>query len=204
MNEKRQVAAFMRRLYQQKLTTTSGGNISCRTDDHKILLTPSGLDKSVLEPSHIGVLTETGENLTPELRPSIELQMHLAVYEARPDVQAIVHAHPVTATAFCASRRKINCRYIAESYVIVGDPVTVPYACMGTTELADNVGESAVHSSCLLLANHGVLAAGKTLLTAFNKIEVLEEAARINLVLDQLGDSIPLDEAQLAQLTQAE
>lgn len=201
LETKRQVAAFMRRLYERNLTTTSGGNISCRTEDGCILLTPSGVDKGVLEPSQILVMTETGDNLTPHLQPSIELHMHLAVYEARQDVQAVVHAHPVTATAFCASGRRINCRYIAESYFIVGDPVAVPYACMGTTELADTVRESAAKGNCMMLANHGVLAAGTNLLDAFNKIEVLEEAAKMTIILDQIGEARPLREEQLTELT---
>ena len=199
--ERRDVAEFMQRLYRQHLTTTSGGNISCRTEDSHILLTPSGLDKANLTAEKIAVLTENGDNLTPDLPPSIELQMHMAIYEARPDIKAVVHAHPVTATAYCASRKEINCRYIAESYVIVGDPVVVPYAQMGTRQLADNVHKAAAeNNSCLLLENHGVIAGGETLLQAFNRIEVLEASAKITALLEQIGGSKPLSQDNLSSL----
>ena len=199
--ERQNVADFMQRLYRQKLTTTSGGNISCRTEDSHILLTPSGLDKANLTAAEIAVLTENGENLSPALPPSIELQMHMAIYAARPDIKAIVHAHPVTATAFCASRKEINCRYIAESYVIVGDPVVVPYAHMGTQKLADNVYKAAAeNNACMLLENHGVIAGGETLLQAFNRIEVLEASAKITVLLEQIGDGVTLSQENLNSL----
>jgi len=200
LNEKEQVAEFMRRLYRQGLTTTSGGNISWRLSDEHVLLTPSKLDKGELTADQIGVLAMDGGNLTPELPPSIESDMHLAIYRTRPDARAIVHAHPLTATALAASTQEINCRYIAESYAIVGDPVRAPYALMGTPQLAENVSNAAQKGNCVILDNHGVLAIGATLLEAFDRLEVLERAAHTMILLQTMGSGRQLDRQQLAEL----
>ena len=98
--EREAVAYFMRRLYRQFLTTTSGGNISCRTADGNIVITASQSDKGEQSPDKVGIVTMNGENLTPHLKLSIETSMHLAIYRTRQDINAIVHAHPVTATLF--------------------------------------------------------------------------------------------------------
>ena len=102
--EREQVAAFMRRLYRQFLNTTSGGNISCRLPDGNIAVTASQSDKANQQASTVGVVTPDGETLTPELKLSIETGLHLAIYQVRPDIGAIVHAHPVMATFFTASK----------------------------------------------------------------------------------------------------
>ena len=121
--EREQVAYFMRRLYRQQLTTTSGGNISCRIANGDIVaITASKLDKCELLADGVGLVAMDGASLTPELNLSIETGMHLAIYRARPDVTAIVHAHPATATAFCAVKKPLDTRLTAEAYAILGKP----------------------------------------------------------------------------------
>ena len=145
--EREQIAYFMRRLYRQFLTTTSGGNISCRLPDGNILITASQSDKCELQAENVGVLTPDGKNLTPELKLSIESGMHLAIYKARPDIDAIVHAHPTTATFFCATEEEINIRLTAEAYALLGNVVKIPYALMGTDLLAQNTADGMKNSS---------------------------------------------------------
>ena len=198
--ERTDVARFMRRLYRQGLTTTSGGNVSMRAGDGHILLTASKFDKGELQAEHVGILTMDGVNVTPELEPSIEVSMHLAIYRQRADVQAIVHAHPITASAFAATTRKINCCLIAESYALIGEPVYLDYALMGTVELASVVGRGIGQAACVVMANHGVLAVGKTLLQAFDRLEVLENAARQTLLTHLIGNITELNASQLAGL----
>ena len=123
-----------------------------------------------------------------------------AIYRARPDAHAVVHAHPLTATALAASSQEINCRYIAESYAIVGTPVRAPYALMGTPELAENVASAARNGNCVILDNHGVLAIGETLLQAFDRLEVLERAAHTMILLQMQGTAHELTAEQLAEL----
>jgi L-fuculose-phosphate aldolase len=202
MNEQKQaVADCMNRLYRQGLTTTSGGNISLRVSDERILLTPSATDKGNMTAEQIAEIGMDGTNHSPQLKPSIETSMHLEIYRRHPHVQAIVHAHPPMASTFVAARKPINVKLIAEAYAIVGEPEYAPYALMGTNELAESVADSfKEHTVCILMENHGVLCTGDSLLQAFDRIEVLENTAKINLNIGPLGGGIELNDAQLAEI----
>jgi L-fuculose-phosphate aldolase len=198
--ERKKVAGFMRRLYKQGLTTTSGGNVSMRITDEFIAITPSATDKGRMRWKEIGIMTLSGENLTPELKPSIEFEMHLSIYRKERKVKAIVHAHPVFASTFTAMRSKINTNLTAEAYAILGDPLVVPYALMGTVELAALVAENIGHSDILLLENHGILTSGSNLLQAFDKIEVLENAAKMTLIAEMTKKKNPLSKARILEI----
>ena len=125
----------------------------------------------------------------------------LLLYKRHPHIHAIVHAHPPMASTFVAARKPINVRLIAEAYAIVGEPEYAPYALMGTDELADSVaGSFKKHTCCVLMENHGVLCTGDTLLQAFDRIEVLENIAKINLNIAQLGGGVELDDQQLREI----
>ncbi|MCU0363281.1 MAG: class II aldolase/adducin family protein [Bacteroidales bacterium] len=190
--ERKEVAGFMRRLYRQQLTTTSGGNISCRLNDEIIALTPSATDKGRMNWKEVALIGITGENHSQGLRPSIESEMHLAVYRKHPGVNAIVHAHPLFATAFTAMKCKIETNLTAEACAILGEPVFVPYALMGSAELAEAVSENLFQNGILLLENHGIVAAGQSLLQAFDRLEVLENAARMTFITESMGKKSPL------------
>ena len=194
---RKEVARFMRRLYDRGLTTASGGNVSFRLNN-VVLITPSGTDKEHIRGKEIGILTFHGKNLTPQLKPSIEIAMHLAVYKARTDVKAIVHAHPHTATSFTSMHRDIDCTLTAEARAILGTPAFAPYALMGTEELAEVVaGTAAAPSNVILLENHGIVCLGNDLLMAYNRLEVLEAAAKMTLITNLMGKVKPLSEDQL-------
>jgi L-fuculose-phosphate aldolase len=198
--ERKEVARFMRRLYRHGLTTTSGGNISLRISDDIIVITPSATDKGRMRWREVGLMNIFGENLTPELKPSIESDMHLSVYKRKNEIKAIVHAHPVCASAFTAMKYRINTTLTAEARAILGDPVLVPYALMGTGDLASVVAEHVVHSDILLLENHGILTTGSNLLQAFDKIEVLESAAKMTLIVEMTGKKSPLTRERIHQI----
>jgi Ribulose-5-phosphate 4-epimerase and related epimerases and aldolases len=198
--ERKEVARFMRRLYKHGLTTTSGGNISLRLSDELILITPSATDKGRMRWKEVGIVNILGENLTPHLKPSIETAMHLAIYKKKKDVTAIVHAHPVFASLFTAIRAKINTNLTAEARAILGDPLFVKYAVMGSVALADVAAENILKSDILLLENHGILTTGSNLLQAFDKIEVLENAAKMTLLSEMTGRKNPLDRARILEL----
>ena len=196
-----EIAYFMCRLYQQGLTTTSGGNISARCGEN-ILITPSATDKGRMKGSEIGMLNMDCEIVGTNFKPTIESQMHLEIYRRRPDVKAIVHAHPVTASAFAASKRPIETKYLAESLVILGEIAYAPYAQMGSNELAEVVGNAAEKSNCIVMQNHGIIALGDNLLQAFDRLEVMENAAKITLICQGTlaGDSIELSSEQVQEL----
>jgi L-fuculose-phosphate aldolase len=198
--ERKQVASFMRRLYNHGLTTTSGGNISLRVTEDIIVITPSATDKGRMRWKEVGIMNILGENLTPELKPSIESEMHLSIYKKKKEVTAIVHAHPVFASAFTAMKCKIDTNLTAEARAILGDPLSVPYALMGTRELATLVAEKIGDSDILLLENHGILTTGSNLLQAFDKIEVLENAAKMTLIVDKAKKKSPLTKTRILEI----
>jgi L-fuculose-phosphate aldolase len=200
IEQKQAVADFMNRLYRQGLTTTSGGNISVRVDD-RILLTPSATDKGNMNADQIASTAMDGTNLTPYLKPSGETSMHLEIYKRRPDVQAIVHAHPPTASLFSALKEKINVRLLAETYAFVGEPAFAPYALTGTDELAQSVADAlGKEHDAVLMQNHGVLTVGRNLLEAFDRMEVLENAAKMTIHARQFNSVNELNAEQCAEL----
>jgi L-fuculose-phosphate aldolase len=198
--ERKEVASFMRRLYKRGLTTTSGGNISLRITNDIIAITPSATDKGRMKWEEVGLMTVSGENLTPDLKPSIEFEMHLAIFKKKKEVTAIVHAHPVFASAFTAMKLKINTNLTAEACAILGEPLLVPYALMGTISLANVVAENVLYSDILLLENHGILTTGSNLLQAFDKIEVLENAAKMTVITDITKKKSPLTRVRVSEI----
>jgi L-fuculose-phosphate aldolase len=198
--ERKEVARFMRRLYWKGLTTTSGGNISLKVSDDIILITPSATDKGRMRWNEVGIMTITGENLTSELKPSIEYEMHLSIYRKKKDVSTIIHAHPLFASAFTAMKCKIDTNLTAEARAICGDPCFVHYALMGTKELASLASENIANSDILLLENHGILTTGSSLLQAFDKLEVLENAAKMTMIVEIMGKKKPLAKSKILEL----
>ena len=198
-NERKEVARFMRRLYNRGLTTASGGNISLKISDNLIAITPSSTDKGSMKWKDVGLLTMKGENLTPDLKPSIESEMHLSIYRKK-DVRAVVHAHPTFATAFTAMKNKINVKLTAEACAVLGEPFFISYALMGTKKLAELVAKHIDKSDILLLENHGILSSGSNLLQAFDKIEVLENAARMTLIVDFAGKKKSLSREKIKEI----
>jgi L-fuculose-phosphate aldolase len=199
-SERKEVAHFMRRLYKRSLTTTSGGNISFRISDDIILMTPSATDKGRMKWKEVAIMNIFGENFTPHLKPSIETEMHLSIYKKKKDINAVVHAHPVFASLFTAIKSKINTDLTAEAKAILGDPLFVRYALMGSPALAEVAAESILKCDILLLENHGILTVGSSLLQAFDKIEVLENAAKMTLMTEMTGKKRPLDKVRILEL----
>ncbi len=190
----------MRRLYRQGLTTTSGGNISIRVSDDNIVITPSATDKGNMKWKEVGVMSLPGENLTPDLKPSIEYALHINIYKKNKDINAIVHAHPVFASSFTAMKLTINTSLTAEARAICGEPRFVPYAIMGSAELADIAAQNATDADILLLENHGILTTGTSVLSAFDKLEVLENAARMTLITEITGKKKILSPSRLREI----
>lgn len=179
----KEIADTMRRVYERGLTTSLGGNISMRLGS-VMLITPSSLDKASLGEDDIAkVDIESGRNLTPCLKLSIESEMHRLIYLKRPTCKAVIHAHPVFSSLFSASEEEIRTDIIAESYYQLGRVVKTPYAIMGSRELAEKVSDDASSCCAVLLERHGVLTVSdKSLLEALERLECLENAARMSLL----------------------
>ncbi len=179
---KAEIASMMARVYLRGLTTSLGGNISLRCGP-VMLITPSALDKATLRKEDIAeVDLESGENLTPRLKLSIESTMHRSIYLKRKSANAVIHSHAPFATLFSSSGDEILTDLIAESYFQAADLAKAEYALMGTEALARIVSDAAVNHSVILMEKHGVVAlSDKSLLECLEKLECLENAAKMSL-----------------------
>lgn len=199
--ERDAVATFMRRLYDRQLTTASGGNISLRVSDDEFCITPSSLDKGCLTAELIAVVKFDGTNLTPNLKLSIETEMHRQILLKRPDLHAVVHAHPVFASAFSTAQPcTLDSRLIAETYFLLGEIINVPYYIMGSKKLADAVSDAVVHNTAVLLENHGALCAAKDLLHAFDGIDLMERLAQMTVFRRFIDNSHIMTETQCREI----
>ncbi|MBS2213311.1 class II aldolase/adducin family protein [Carboxylicivirga mesophila] len=200
LKQKKDVAKWMRRLYKRGLTTSLGGNISMRLDDNHIAITASGTDKGRIKSSGIAIVSMDGEQIDGHQPISMETGMHLAIYTARNDVNAIVHAHAPMGSLFAVVSRGVNTSLLAEAYTILGQPKLAVYAAPGSEELAMNVAKVAMNTNVVLMANHGVLAVGNGLLEAFDRIEVLENAAKMTFLTSLINEKRELTTEHLVEL----
>jgi L-fuculose-phosphate aldolase len=189
-----------RRLYDRALISGNEGNVSVRLGD-ALLVTPPGVCKGFLTPEMI-VKTDLAGRPTDGRRASTEVLMHTAVYRRRPDALAVVHAHPPVATAFAVAGIALDQPLIAEAVVTLGKVPVIPYGTPSTAELADNVGAAVCQAQALLLANHGALAVGDSLYRAWERMEALEQVAKITLVSRLLGVTHLLPANDVARLVE--
>jgi len=171
-----EVAYWMRRLYARGLTTCSGGNISLKAGEY-IYITASQSDKGRIRAGNICILTHDGENISRELKPSIETGMHLAVYNSNPAVQAIVHAHPENLSMLSCLNQPVKNVFTGEQRFILGEIGTAVYKIMGSKALAEEVAFLTQSHRAVIMQNHGAITVGKNLFEAFDRMEVFERLA---------------------------
>ena len=187
------MALCCRQLAARGLIAGRDGNLSVRLGPERVLVTPSGFIKSLVT---AGDMVEVDLDGTPRRdsnrKPTSELELHLRILRHRPDVHAVVHAHPPTATGFAVAGEAIPGNLLPELIFVVGPVPLVPFGMPGTPELGDRVVPYLAGHSALLLANHGAVTMGKTLDEAWIRMESLEHAARIIAVARAVGEPKPL------------
>ena len=177
------------------------GNISVKVGEDRLLITPSGVSKGRMTPEMLLVTDLDGNVLEGDRHPSSEGKMHLEVYRGRPDVNAVVHAHPPVATAFAVCRRGLETPYLSELVAGLGQvPCTTSFAMLSTEEVPESVRPYLEDHNALLLANHGALAWGGDLWEAFDRLETVEHTAKIVLNAQLLGGGVPLTEEEVKRL----
>lgn len=194
---------FGKMLHDQGLVGGTDGNLSVRLDSNRILITPTGVSKGLLKPKGIVMVNMQGEKLTGSQNPSSELGMHLTIYALRPDVQAVVHAHPCTATAFASAGMSLDEPLCSEIVMTLGSVPLAGYAAPGTLDIGRSLAPYIPDYDAVLMANHGAVAFGKSLLQAYLNMESVEHFAKITLVTKQLGRRQLLSTAEVRQLEQA-
>jgi L-fuculose-phosphate aldolase len=187
-----------RRLYAKGLIAGNEGNVSVRDGD-RLLVTPGGACKGFLRPEEL-VETDLDGRSAGGLRATSEIRMHTAVYRARPDVCAVVHAHPPVATGFAVAGVPLDRPVLAEPVVTLGPVPVVPFGTPASADLASHVQQAIVSAQALLLANHGALAVGETLWRAWERMDTLEQFARIALAAQLVGRARELGDGAVRSL----
>jgi len=191
------------RIYQRGYVAANDGNVSVRLENGLYMLTPTGMSKGYLEPEHIATVDETGKHVAGNYKPSSEALMHLRIYKERADVNAVVHAHPPTATGFAVAGIPLTKCVLPEVIISVGSIPIAEYKAPGTQDLADCVSRYLKQYDAILLENHGALTVGETLVSAHFKMETIEHFAKIMFVAYQLGGVKALPEEDVQNLIQA-
>lgn len=186
------------RLYERRLTFSSGGNVSVRTDDG-IFITPSGRNKGRLKPEEM-VKTDNLGKVQGKGKPSIELGFHLAVYDCRPDVHAVVHCHPLYCTALAVKQEKLKTGLTPEGVLLLGEVPLMPYATPGTKDLVDIVAKSSKHHNVMIMERHGAITLGIDLEEAYNRMEELEFQAHMQFLTE---GSVELPEEERRRIRNA-
>lgn len=176
-----------RRMYARGYTASNDGNISVRLGDQRLLMTPKSVCKGFMTPDMMCITDMNGRKLEGDRDPSSEMLMHLEVYRQRPDVRAVVHAHPPTATGFAVAGIPLDRAVLAEVLTTLGSIPLAEYATPSTAELPTAVGKYIKAHDGMLLANHGALTVGADLFGAYYKMETIEHFAHISLVARMLG-----------------
>lgn len=200
---RREIVTVCRRLYERGLIAGPDGNVSVRIAPDRILVTPAGMSKVDVQGDDLIELTLEGKQLRGQSRASSEVQMHLRIYQRRPDVHAVVHAHPPTATGFSVAGESFAACVLPEVIFQVGWVPLVPYATPGTQSLADAFEPFVAQHDAFLMANHGATTIGSTLTIAHQRMESLEHSARILLTARLLGRVNTLTPAQVEALVGA-
>ncbi|MDH5642579.1 MAG: class II aldolase/adducin family protein [Gemmatimonadota bacterium] len=195
-----QILSCCRRLDALKLIAGIDGNVSLRAQDSTVWITRAGVRKSELAQSDILRVGEDGGVVQGEGRPSSELSMHLEIYKARPDIAAVVHAHPPVATGFAVAGLSFEADALPEVILSMGQVPLVSFAVPGSLDLARLVGETAKNYNAMLLANHGAVTMGGTMMEALNRMESLEHGAKILSTARGLGNVNKLDPDVVARL----
>ena len=197
VHPRHEIVQTIERIYHYRMTTTSGGNISLRDENGDIWITPARVDKGSLRSDDICCVQAGGQVIGPH-RPSSEYPFHQAIYQARPDLGAIVHAHPVALVAFSICRKVPDVALLPQAWHVCRPVGLAPYALPGSEQLGRNIAEVFKQGfDCVLLENHGVVVGGATLAKAFQRFETLEFAAKTIIKAGQLGAVRYLTPAQL-------
>ena len=195
-----EIIRFGKMLHQTGLVAATDGNLSVRMDDGNFLCTPTLMSKGLMEPDDLVIVDSHGQKISGRRNVSSEIAMHLFIYRRRPDVGAVVHAHPPTATGFAAAGMPLDSALCSEIVITLDKVPLASYGTPGTTELADALAPLVGDHDAILMANHGVVTYGEDLLNAYMNMETVEHYAKIALVTHMLGKQQPLSDTHVSKL----
>jgi L-fuculose-phosphate aldolase len=189
-----------RLIYEKGWVAMNDGNVSIRLNDDRILCTPTGISKGMLELDDIIVCDFEGHKLCGHRERTSEIAMHNTIYSLRPDVCSVVHAHPPVATGFATAGRALDKALLPEVIIQLGAVPLAPYGLPGTPALSQGMLPLIPQYDALLLENHGCTAYGRDVWEAFFRMEIVEHFARITFVAEMLGGARPLPRDEVEKL----
>lgn len=195
-----EIVRLGKRLYERGFIAATDGNLSVRLDDERLLVTPTCMCKGMMEADDLVIVDLHGHRLEGDRNVSSEVEMHLLIYSMRPEIGAIVHAHPPTATGFAAAGVSLEEPLISEVVLTLGSVPLAKYACPGTRDLSSSLRPLVPEHNAILMANHGVVAYGDDLEQAFMHMETVEHFAKIALVARTIGTPKPIAEEEVRKL----
>lgn len=197
---RRFVNEVARRMYRQGYIVAGDGNVSCKIAPDKVVITPSGLSKGYMEDDDMIVVDLDGRRVAGRHRPSSEFLMHQLAYRERPDVGAVVHGHPVFATALALAGVSLAQCMLSETCLTLGGIETAPYSTPTTEEVPNILRPFVRCSNAIIMNRHGALTLGKDLQEAYNRFEVMEHTARITHAARVLGPVTPMPAHEVDKL----
>lgn len=200
MHPAEQINVIIGRIYLSGMTTTSGGNISIKDENGDIWITPSGVDKGSLTIKDIVCIKKDGV-ISGLHKPSSEFPFHKAIYETRPELKAIIHAHPPGLVAFSIARKVPNTNIVPQARFICGEIGFAPYGCPGSEDLGRKIAKEFENTrfKAVIMENHGVVLGGIDMMDAYQRFETLEFCCRIIVNAGKLGNVNSLTDEQIAQ-----
>ena len=200
---RRDICTVGRWIHQRGFVAATDGNISVRLDPRRILTSPTAVSKGMMTPDDMVITDLQGKKLSGRRNASSELAMHLLVYKRRPDINAVCHAHPPTATGYAAAGIPLNKALVSEVVLSLGCIPVARYGTPGTPELTEALEPLVPSYDAILMANHGVVTCGQDLLTAFFRMETVEHFARVALTTELLGKQVLLSSEDVEKLLAA-
>jgi len=195
-----EIVRFGRMLHERGFVAAMDGNLSVRLPGDRILVTPTCLSKGAMRPADMVIVDLDGQRMAGHRHVTSEIGMHLLIYRMRPDVEAICHAHPPTATGFAAAGIALTEPLVCEVVMGLGCIPLARYGTPGTSELAQTLEPYVPNYDAILMSNHGVVTYGDTLEHAYMKMETVEHFAQIALVTHLLGRQQPLKQVEIEKL----
>ena len=187
-------------VYAKGWVAANDGNISIRLDQDRILATPTGISKGMMQPDDLIICDLNGNKIEGRRERTSEIAMHTTVYQLRPDVQAVVHSHPPVSTGFAAAGKALNLAILPEVVIGLGCVPLADYGLPGTPALTEGMLPYIPNYDALLMANHGAVCYGEDVFKAYFKMETLEHVARITLVAEILGGPKVLPRVEVEKL----
>ena len=199
---KEQIAKLCRMMWQKGWVAANDGNISVKVGEGRFLATQTGVCKAFLTAENVGLIDDklTVIDAASGFKPSSEIKMHLRCYKERPDIGAVVHAHPVAATSFACAGLPLDDKCMISTVLEVGDAPLVSYATPSTDEVPEAIAPYLSRYDAMLLEAHGALTLGKDLMTAFCKMDTLEHQAQVSINARLLGGVKNLSDKDVQKL----